>query len=163
MSESLCKRCSRMGKTCCQRAEIYVSPGDVRRIASALGRMNFYEFAPPVDPSYLEDNGDPDWMQHVFRQDGSRRVLKRRTDGTCSFLTDSGCGLDMETRPLVCRLYPFDFDAGHVFEGHPDYCPSALFGNHSVCQSLEMSTEEAERWRRQLYDEIHSESADNAA
>src|SRR5688572_5187759 len=84
--EFLCVRCARHTKTCCQRCEIYVTPGDVQRIEQHTDRYNFWEFRVPDDPNYADQDDDPAWRDHVFRQDGSRRVLKRQANGDCTFL-----------------------------------------------------------------------------
>ena len=42
------------------------------------GRDDFYEFRVP-DPVYPDQDDDPIWREHVFRADGSRRMLKRAT------------------------------------------------------------------------------------
>ena len=88
--EFLCIRCARHMKTCCQTSEVYVSPGDVDRIAAHTGRTDFHEFRPAGDPMYVEQDDDPAWLEHVFRPDGTRRIMKRRPDGDCTFL---GAGL----------------------------------------------------------------------
>src|SRR5579864_8093717 len=105
----LCVRCARQGKTCCQSCEVYATPADVRRIAAHTGQQDFTEFRPADDPIYVNHADDPTWMKYVFQADGTRRVLKREAEGDCTFLGPHGCRLPLEVRPLVCRIYPYDF------------------------------------------------------
>src|SRR5215470_2324089 len=65
-AEILCVRCARQSKTCCQSCEVYVTPGDVRRIVAHTGRHDFHEFKPSGDPIYTHHPDDPIWMPLVF-------------------------------------------------------------------------------------------------
>ena len=156
---SLCARCSQLGKTCCQRCEVYVTPGDVQRITARLGRVDFFHYAKAPDDSYFDLEGDPTWTLNVFREDGTRRILKRRENGDCSMLGPQGCLLSLEERPLVCRLYPFVYTARSLRQGEPVYCPPVLLDNCpcSVLEAMGMDIQDAVRWHRQLYQEITQE------
>ena len=90
---TLCARCARQGKTCCQDREIYLTPGDRQRIRAYSGNEAFVEWSPTADPSYLDQDDDPLWRRHVFDHEGRRRILKRRPDGNCFFLDAQGCRL----------------------------------------------------------------------
>ena len=156
--EFLCARCARHQVTCCQRRDIYVTPGDVRRIAEHTELSEFSEFRAPDDPSYLDQDDDPVWSTHVFRSDGSRRVLRRQPNEDCVFLTNQGCGLPLETRPLVCRLYPFDYDASGLRDDPAPGCPLELLQpDQELFPTLNMHETDALRWHRQLYEEIRLE------
>ncbi len=156
--EFLCVRCARHTKTCCQRCEIYVSPGDVRRIEQHTDRHDFYEFRVPDDPAYLDQDDDPLWRDRVFRPDNSRRVLKRRPDGDCTFLGPQGCVLPLEVRPLVCRLYPFEYTAEGVQDDLSSGCPLELLRpGQGLIEALAMDVNDARRWQKQLYEEIQLE------
>jgi Fe-S-cluster containining protein len=158
--EFLCVRCSRQRKTCCQTSEVYTTIGDVRRISEWTGETDFTEFRMPEDPIYAQENGDPVWIQTIFRGDGTRRILKRRPDGDCTFLGAAGCRLPLEIRPLVCRIYPFDFTAEGLLDDLCNGCPTELLPpNQSLVEALDIDRRDAERWRRQLYQEIHWETA----
>ncbi|MEJ2690395.1 MAG: hypothetical protein P8130_10685 [Deltaproteobacteria bacterium] len=152
----ICARCAQLGKTCCQLTEIYVTAGDVRRIAAFSSRIDFYEYRIPVNPDYAADSSDPVWQRQVFRLDGSRRVLKQQPSGDCFFLGSCGCQLPMETRPLICRLHPYLYNAGGIIEGVlDDRCPSHLLpSDGSLPAALGMSLEEARGWHNSLYAEI---------
>ncbi|MBC7077089.1 MAG: YkgJ family cysteine cluster protein [Synergistales bacterium] len=157
-TESLCARCARLGKTCCQTCEIYVTPGDVARIEAFTGQTGFYEFRVPDDPVYLDQDDDPEWAACVFRPDGSRRVLKRKADGDCVFLGPRGCQLPLEVRPLVCRLYPINYTARGLEPELAKGCPVQLLPpGMGLLEALDMSRSQAEIWHRQLYAEIRLE------
>jgi Fe-S-cluster containining protein len=165
--EFLCARCARHMRTCCQTCEIYVSPGDVKRIGDHVGRTDFHEMRRPEDDVYLDHDDDPPWRDHVFRADGTRRVLRRQPSGDCTFLGSQGCTLPLEVRPLVCRLFPYDYDAGGIRQDLAGGCPTHLVRpDWDLIRELDMRPDDAHRWHRQLYEEIQLEqpvSADNAS
>lgn len=145
--------------TCCQTCEIYVSPGDARRIAAFTGRTDFHEDRLPDNPSYADQDDDIAWRDNVFLADGSRRVLKRQASGDCMFLGTAGCTLPLEIRPLVCRLYPFAYDAEGIQQDLSPGCPTHLLRpGWSLLQELDMQRADAERWQAMLYQEILLES-----
>jgi len=140
--------------------EIYVTPGDVRRIAKVVGAEEFYEYRGAANPAYLDQDDDPLWLEHVFRSDGTRRVLRQRPGGDCCFLTAKGCRLDMNTRPLVCRLYPYRYNAAGFYAEFSEGCPTELLGQgEGLLDALGMKQSEAAEWRRMLYEEILLEKA----
>lgn len=160
MDDCLCARCARIQETCCQVCEIYVSPGDARRIASHVGRRDFFEDRPPIDARYADQDDDPLWRDQVFRPDGSRRVLKRASSGDCGFLGSAGCVLPLEVRPIVCRLYPFEYDATGLKDELSEGCPMHLIRpDMSLLGELGMNPDDGRRWHAMLYDEITLESA----
>ncbi len=162
MQQSLCARCARQGKTCCQGREIYLTPGDMRRISAFTGEFRFAEWIRTTDPAYLDQGDDPLWRQHVFRGDGSRRILKRSPNGDCLFLGSLGCRLALEVRPLLCRLHPFTYTADHI-DSEPDTdCPRHLLvAGESVFEAIHMSIELARQWHHQLYEEVITDDNDN--
>jgi Fe-S-cluster containining protein len=142
-------------RTCCQTAEVFVTEGDKRRIAEHTGRADFWEARAPSDPSYAGDDDDPAWMRLAFRADGTRPVLKRHANGDCTFLGPQGCTLPTDVRPLVCRMYPFDYTERGIrgVDGHR--CPSWVVPpGGTLLTTLGMRREDAERWHRILYQEL---------
>jgi Fe-S-cluster containining protein len=157
-TEFLCARCARHMKTCCQTAEVYVTPGDVERISSHTGRRDFHEFRTADNPEYADRDDDVLWWQNVFRPDGSRRVLRKQPNGDCTFLGPDGCRLPLEVRPLVCRIYPYDYDAGGLLDDLAPGCPLELLPpRQGLIDALGMNRSDAERWHRQLYAEVRLE------
>lgn len=159
-----CARCASLQKTCCQRAQILVTAGDRARIArhTGLDPDDFAYRRPPDDPDYAQpDPDDPDWHRLVFAPDGTRPVLRRRPDGDCTFLGPQGCSLPTEVRPLVCRLYPYDYTADALRGVADGYCPTqALLPKDdpgvTMLTVLRMDPRDAERWRRTLYHELRT-------
>lgn len=153
-----CAKCATIQKTCCQRAEILVTFGDVARIQGHTGRPDdFTEYRAPVDPSYLDqDEDDPNWLRYTIRSDGTRHVLKRQPGGDCTFLGPQGCILPEEVRPLVCRLYPFMYNEQGLTGSDEGYCPVERVAPPGVTMLtvLGMSPADGERWRSMLYDEL---------
>lgn len=155
---ALCVRCAAHQKTCCQTSEIAVTLGDVHRIAAHTGQDDFYEYRRPTDPVYLEQSDDPLWLETVIRPDGTRRVLCRREEGDCHFLAANGCTLPADVRPLICRIYPYDYDAQGLHERLARGCPLELLRpNESLLVALEVDRQQAEAWHQQLYSEIREE------
>jgi len=149
-------------KTCCQTAEIFVTPGDVSRIESHSGRDDFHEYRLPENPIYRPDGSDPPWDEGAFEPDGTRRVLKRQANGDCTFLGAEGCILPLEVRPLICRIYPYDYDATGMLPELARGCPVELVRpGKGLIDELGMNLQDAERWRKQLYDEIRPARGDN--
>jgi uncharacterized protein len=162
-SDFLCARCARHMKTCCQTAEIYVTRGDVRRIEEHSGQTDFHEFRPPENPIYVhdDDHDDPLWRDNVFQPDGTRRVLKKQDNGDCVFLGEAGCVLPLEVRPLICRIYPYDYDASGIFTDLARGCPlEILRPGLTLIEELQMSRTDADRWHAQLYQELQVERVD---
>lgn len=156
--EPFCARCARHIRNCCQVPDIYVTPGDVERISLSTGGGDFYEFRASADPAYVDQNDDPTWRQHVIREDGTRRTLKHTAYGNCIFLGPCGCTLALGVRPLVCRLFPFDYTEQGIKEELAPGCPVDLLApGQDLIECLGMTVESALRWHRQLYQEIRWE------
>jgi Fe-S-cluster containining protein len=138
---------------------VYCTPGDARRIEAHTGKRDFTEFAAPHDPVYFDFEGDPNWERFVFRSDNTRRVLKKQAGGNCTFLGEAGCTLPLEVRPLICRIYPYDFNESGLKPTLSNGCPLELLRpGLSLLEELHMTdATDAERWRRQLYQEIREE------
>lgn len=162
-ADFLCARCARHTTTCCQDSDVYITPGDVARIAAHLGRTDFYEFRQPSDPVYMQQDDDPIWPVLVYKNaDGTRRLLKRRTNGDCQFLGEQGCQLPADVRPLLCRLYPYDFNERGIVPTLAKGCPLELLApGQSLLQELRMNYNDAEAWHRQLYAELPLELTAN--
>ena len=156
--EILCARCACVQKTCCQDSEIYVTRQDVGRIQQHQQCDEFYEYNMPTDPVYLNEHDDPIWMENAFQPDGSRRVLKKQANGDCTFLSSTGCVLPLEVRPLVCRLYPYDYKADGLKSEPASGCPRQLLqNNQSVFDAVGANLEDARRWHAMLYQELLQE------
>lgn len=160
----MCEFCAREGKTCCQGRDIYVTKGDVVRISCFLGHKDIFEFRKASDPSYLNNQEDPIWMEYVFRPDTSRRVLKTTPSGDCCFLTNTGCALPMNIRPLVCRIFPLSFHAGGFHPWFEKACPVHLLASgQTLNQNLGITEADAILWHRMLYSEILLEKDPNSS
>jgi uncharacterized protein len=145
-------------KTCCQTADIYTTLGDVRRIEEFTGQSGFTEFRGPSNPDYADQDDDPIWRDNVFRADGTRRVMKKKDNGDCTFLGSAGCVLPLEIRPLICRIYPFDYNAEGILSELSPGCPTELLRpGQTLIEALDMKLADAERWHRQLYAELPRE------
>ncbi len=156
----ICAACAQEDKTCCQTCEVYATPADVQRIAQYTGEADFTEFVVPGAPVYYQFADDPIWKEAVFCDDGSRRILKRKENGDCRYLGSHGCQLPTEVRPLVCRLYPFDFNEQGIYDKLAKGCPTHLLrSGQTLLQALDMNREKAECWHAQLYREVRQEPA----
>ena len=159
--EPLCARCARHTTTCCQWSEVFVTTGDVARIVAHTGRRDFFEYRAVDNPNYGDQDDDPVWRDHVFRPDGTRRVVRHQANGDCWFLGPIGCVLPLEARPLVCRLYPFDYTSEGIQDELAEGCPLGLLRpGQELLPVLNMRREDAVQWHRQLYDEMRCEPVD---
>jgi len=150
-----CLKCAGLGKTCCQLREVFVTSGDRQRIAAHTGLADFWESRPPTDPAYLDQADDPVWLQ-AFGADGTRPILKRQAEGDCVFLGSAGCVLPMEVRPLICRLYPYEYTARGIV-GVSEECPREVIPPGStILRVLNMRVAEAITWHRVLYAELRA-------
>lgn len=155
VEKRLCEECALKGKTCCQSRDIYITPGDVERILEFTGNKDFFEFRTISDPSYLDNNDDPLWMAYVFKPDTTRRLLKWDFFGKCIFLGNTGCTLPLNIRPLVCRLYPYNYTSERFYPEFETGCPTNLLAvGQTLLQSLEMNQNDAMIWHKMLYSEI---------
>lgn len=148
-----CARHAQLGTTCCQHTEILVTDGDRARIAAHVGADDFVEVRQPEDPSYALDPTDAGWAEG-FLPDGSRPVLKHQPNGDCTFLGASGCSLPLAVRPLICRLFPFEYDESGI-TGVSSRCPAEVVppgGTLSTTLGLDRAL--AASWRDQLYAEL---------
>lgn len=154
MSEqSLCAHCAERGRTCCQDTQIFLSAGDLERIGP---REAFWEYAAPSEENYRPDfEHDAVWGR-IFGADGRRRVLRHQGGGDCHFLTATGCRLPADVRPLVCRLYPFDYNHVAIKGTYGHLCPEPDNGPLLLAM-LGMNRDLAEGWRSLLYREIAQE------
>ncbi len=154
----ICSQCSALGPTCCcKERDILVTVGDIERIEHFIGNSDFFEYRIPVDPAYLDQEDDPNWLGYTIRKDGTRRVLKHASRGVCYFLAENGCRLPLDVRPLVCRLYPFSYTERGI-AGILSECPEYLLpSEETILDALHMSYDEALPWWDSLYTELRRE------
>lgn len=155
---SLCVLCAQKGISCCINRDILITTNDTIRIADYTGDDKFFEYRMPTSAAYLDQDDDPNWNTMTVRLDGSRQVLKRGADASaCYFLTKHGCRLTSTVRPLVCRLHPVEYSESEVL-GFSAECPVEFLSHpETLLDSLQMNLEEAELWRRQLYEELRQD------
>ncbi len=152
----ICAECANLQKTCCSGSQVFLTVGDVRRIETDCSDFYIWEKADAIDPVTLAQL-DPLWLL-TFSQPEGRRVLARRADGACVFLDHAGCRLPVENRPLVCRLYPFEYNHETIKSINPHRCPEAMRQNGPLLLAmLGMHRDQAELLRAQLYKEIREE------
>jgi Fe-S-cluster containining protein len=102
----LCRECGR----CCTAFYINVTDADISRIAGETGRRpeDFVDLCPRG--SIIDRDEDCD----LKMRDGTYRIILAETRGRCIFqLPDRRCAIYV-SRPLPCRLFPFDLREGGV-------------------------------------------------
>lgn len=145
-----------IGKTCCQGTEVLVTAGDRARISAAIGRDDWYELRSVDDPAYFGQDDDPNWTRWGFLPDGTRPVVKHRDNRDCTFLGPQGCSLATEVRPLVCRLFPYEYTE-RGFTGLSAMCPGHVIPpGRAILDLIGLRRPDAERWHTMLYDELRS-------
>lgn len=154
-----CIECARRGQSCCRNVHIYLTCGDVERIACFQKTDDFYHLA-PLTPDYEDGGGDPAWNPAILDETGRRRVVRQKGNSDCCFLTETGCRLPSDVRPLLCRIYPYDFREGALC-GISSACPVAGESQWlGILEASEMKQTNARDWVAQLYEEIHAERKD---
>jgi uncharacterized protein len=159
----LCQRCIKYQKSCCNGPNITLTLGDVSRITLASGQRDFVEFKVYSDLSFLEAYAyDPNWKEYTFSSGNRNRQMKMNTQGDCPFLGADGCTLSEDDRPLICRLYPYsynEFGMIGLILNEDLFCPLHLLkAGETLPQMLEITSEQADRWRTMLYTELRAES-----
>jgi len=102
----MCKECGR----CCAVFYINVTDADVIRIAKETDRspQDFVDLCP--SKSIIGQDEDC----NLKMQTGTYRIILVERGGRCIFqLDDRRCGI-YESRPLPCRIFPFDIKDGKV-------------------------------------------------
>jgi Fe-S-cluster containining protein len=152
--ETICLACSQNGTSCCQGTQIFLTNGDVLRIAQFLNAYNFFT-TEMADAVYLDPGDDAQWLSLTIRPDGKRRVLKRTAARSCRMLGSNGCILPMSVRPLICRLHPYTYKADGI-SGVDPACPISREREvPAVLEQLGMAIAEARKWHELLYFELH--------
>lgn len=156
----ICSDCAAKGKTCCQASDIIVTLGDIRRIqASAQPGAVFWEYRSALSDDYCQDE-DPNWDAYTCRKDGKRRMLKVKPDSSCLFLSGKGCQLSIDSRPLICRLYPYHYSESGLAGLDPYKCPPGTITDDpsSLPREFELSPANALLWHSQFYAELKADS-----
>lgn len=155
----LCARCAALRGGCCTHREIYLTPGDRRRMAAHLGRDDFWGRRPAGHPDYLPDGTDPHWERYVFDSRMERPILLSVTHGLCGLLGPGGCVLPMEVRPLICRLYPWEYGHRGLVALAGDCPRDFLAPGETLLGQLGMEDLHRVRtWHRMLYAEMREET-----
>lgn len=161
----LCERCKHVQKTCCQESpKVTLTLGDVARIRAATGREDFFELAHYPDLSFMAAfDYDPHWRAYTVLPGNLIRQLRMDDSGACTLLRPGGCSLKSETRPLLCRLYPYnynEFGMIGLYAAEELWCPVRLLEEgENLTGVLGMSLEKANQTRLRLYEELRAELA----
>lgn len=157
----ICTQCSKRQLTCCQDSDPFVTLGDIQRISKEIGHSNFFERR-LAGKSYLQatkDFDDPLWNEVTIR-DNTRRVTKKASNNVdCIFLSCNGCVLPEDIKPLVCRIYPYDFIGTKLMLLDPA-CPKDLVGKCPP-KDLGITRKSAQKLLNQLYKELKYEEIMN--
>ena len=153
-----CIACARQGQSCCRHVHIYLTCGDIDRIGRICVTDHFFHLA-PLTADYEDGGGDPTWNPAILDTEGRRRIVRQKDNGDCYFLTENGCSLPSHARPLLCRIYPYDFRS-HGLCGISSSCPVAKESQwQQILEVSEMKENNARLWVSQLYDEIGQEQS----
>lgn len=155
----MCALCAAKGGGCCRNTRVFLTRGDVERVERAVGEKDFWErLDVRVDAHATGLMHDPAW-ERIFSGQGGWRALRHVSGtGDCRFLTTGGCSLPVEARPLICRLYPFDYNDVAIKGVYGHLCPEPFRDNPALLLAmLGMGREEAERLRAKLYRELAAE------
>jgi Fe-S-cluster containining protein len=152
----VCRRCAERGRTCCT-----VESGDeefcfpisisemeaIRRAGPGSGEC--FVLAPNT-AGFVDQlaNLMPDHeIKAAFPERGSHWRLATTAEGRCIFLSENGCMLERDVRPLYCKLFPL-----WLFHGQLTWFTAEECLANEECASLStmleaMSTDSAEARR----------------
>jgi uncharacterized protein len=148
--------CARIGTSCCTHYQIILTTGDIQRIFDFLGHQDFFTLEPPVLED-IEPDYDPLWMPLILKPEGVVCVIKRTQEKSCALLTETGCSLPYDCRPLICRLYPYQYTEEGVLGIDKD-CPISVEKEWGgALDTLDMTIDKAKQWISLLYAEVRNE------
>lgn len=122
-----CLKCKEVQKNCCNDnpfASLAIE--DVDKIISLGFKLKDFAIAGEYDKEKIKNDEDW-WKNNMIIKDGRiyKLNMKKKNDGSCYFLKDGkGCVLN-ESRPYICKIYPFWMNSSDeiIFEpGEEDYC-----------------------------------------
>jgi len=150
-------RCTGCGN-CCKEPLLPLTAGDIRRIVKRTGEKPT-EFIRWVDRRGIEMDDEPEGF--VQLRQGKRVMVLRHRNGGCHYLGEDNRCTIYTSRPLGCRIFPFDPTFGS--DGklkrlkliQAADCHYALDGKNDVdaMRELDARTEKA-------HDEWHADIAD---
>ncbi len=151
---NICQHCSTIQKTCCQQSDIIATDKDIERISSK-GYKDFYGFYKPQSYDYGQEE-DPNWDKYTINKNGTMQMINKTPEGNCIFLGSYGCLLDLETRPVICRIYPYYYNEEQILELDPYKCPKGVIQSDEewLKTNLSVDSQSAEKWRKQFYLEL---------
>jgi Fe-S-cluster containining protein len=151
-------------KTCCEGDPwIILTLRDVERIAAHTGRSDFVVNKHYPDLSFMQRFAyDPNWQKYTVRPGNMRRQVRATEQGACHFLGAAGCELPTSVRPLVCRLFPYNYNEYGIigiYSGADLMCPVHLLEDGiSLARDLGVGMiEQVDAWRTTLYRELRAE------
>lgn len=118
--EIICGICHQKGQGCCfftPSAADYIFPlsiGEIKKICLQEG-YGFSDFI--VQESVAKENYDffvSFDENFAYLLPHFRKLRLRTVKNSCFFLTEKGCALHKESRPLYCRMYPFWVTEGAI-------------------------------------------------
>jgi Fe-S-cluster containining protein len=136
-------RCTGCGN-CCKEPLLPLTDGDVRRIAARTGDAPS-DFVVWIDRDGIDMDDEPEAF--IKLRQGKRVMVLRHERGGCRYLgKDNRCSI-YESRPLGCRIYPFD--PGFKKDGKLKHlkivkateCPYELDGKNDVDDLRELDTQ----------------------
>jgi len=117
MNPNVCRRCAETTATCCR-----LMPGQEKFCfpVSDEEKQAILAAVPDADGVFVEEDNDGQFLGHLrdmfsrdrkfinelFPEGGKHLRLATREDGSCIFLTETGCLLSRDARPYFCRLFP---------------------------------------------------------
>lgn len=153
-----------MGRSCCEPESPHelatLSRGDIARIRAATGKPEraFVDLE-PFSPEAAHHHAQVRPANANAVRGGIREHL-RAEHGACVFLGPRGCTLDSSTRPLACRLYPFELDAaGQIRVAVAGRCHADESVEHlaDLLASFGLTPAKVRALHRQLVEELADE------
>ena len=140
VTNNVCAECK---GGCCQRfrkSVVGLTFHEIKRIWEVTGLpINYIARYGKTEPSWWKEiKGAPD-TKAVFNEDKS--IFLRSNNYSCIFLTEKGCSLPHETKPITCRFFPLWYEKKKgkykIYLADEDMKSCPLFVKHKDRKALE--------------------------
>ena len=115
VTHDACLRCASLGLSCCSRCRPFVLLEDLRTMSRTHSEDEVLEIVEVdvVPAMYLHHLSDPEMAQIYYRWGGKHyRLQTKFVNGSCvALVPGKGCAL-RESRPLICKVWPFWWRSG---------------------------------------------------
>ena len=119
--------------------------------------LDFWLFEKPIEylSNRIKSSFDPNMCIYALSKEGKVHTLKHKLDGNCYFLSEKGCLLPLDIRPLYCRIHPYDFVEEEITGITFVDCPVNLLSKPGdLPDVINVKYDDAKQWVKMFYREL---------